>query len=111
MAAKGVKCLKLISGEEIIGDVARDGTADAYVIENPIYIQIIPSKSEGGRIGLSMSVPFLMYAKTRKFSIPMSSVVVAFDPTDDIRNAYSTQHGSGILVPETPNIDPKKIIF
>lgn len=109
MAAKRVLCLKLVSGEEIIGDVSREGASDVYIVDNPIYIQLNPQAN--GKMQLNMNVPFLMYAKSRKFNIPLQSVVVDFEPTEDLRNEYSKVHGTGIVTASGSVIDPKTLLL
>ena len=92
-----IKCIKLVSGEEIIAGWEKDNISDSVVLHNPIYIQMTP-KPDGSGVGLNMSVPFLMYAASRKFTISREHIVTFFEPATEVANAYRTNHGSGIAV-------------
>ena len=108
---KVIKCMKLTTGEDILCEVCRDG--DAYLIENPLQIFSTPSQETPGgpvRVGINL-VAFLGYAATRKFKIPVDNVVTSFDPNVEMRNHYSTAFGSGIIIPEPPQIDAKKLLL
>lgn len=97
MAGKSIQCLKLSTGEELIAELERDNNADAYILYNPIYVQMTP-KQDGSGLSLMMSVQFLMYSKSRKFIIPVGSVITVFEPTPEVADAYRTNHGSGLTV-------------
>lgn len=96
MADKKIQCVKLITGEEVIGEVER-GVGDILTLHNPIYIQMIPKQDNSG-MTLMMSVQFCMYAKTRKFTFSKEAIMTYFDATTEVENAYRTNHGSGIAV-------------
>jgi hypothetical protein len=92
--AKSITCVKLSTGEELICEFEK---GDVCTLHNPIYIQMTP-KQDGSGVGLNMSVPFLMYANTRKFNIGLDHIVTFFEPATEVANAYRTNHGSGIAV-------------
>lgn len=91
-----IKCLKLISGEEVIGKYI-ESTADSVVIEDVASVVMMPSQRGDGSVGLGL-MPFLPYAETTRFTISKQTVVTEFDPNIDIVNNYNRMFGAGIQV-------------
>lgn len=94
-----IKILKLITGEEIIGEITTE--EDSLVtLKNPLAIVIRPSQ-EGFTFGF-MPWCSLMDGE-RLVSIGLSNIITMGNPTDEVRNAYSSMFG-GIVTP------PKQLI-
>ena len=92
-----IKILKLITGEEIIGEVSVEGET-FITLKNPLAIIIRPSQ-EGFTFGF-MPWCNLMDGEKR---LSMSNVVTMGSPTDEVKNTYSSMFG-GIVTP------PKQLI-
>ena len=92
-----IKILKLITGEEIIGEFSVEGET-FITLKNPLAIVIRPSR-EGFTFGF-MPWCNLMEGEKR---LSMSNVVTMGAPTDDVKNTYNSMFG-GIVTP------PKQLI-
>jgi len=87
-----VKILKLITGEEVIGEV--ESESNKFVeLKNPLSIMLRPSQ-EGFTFGF---VPWCNLMDGNK-QIPLDKVVVMGDASDDVKNAYNSMFG-GIVTP------------
>lgn len=94
-----IKILKLITGEEIIGEVALEDET-LITLKNPIAIVIRPSQ-DGFTFGF---MPWCSLIEgERLVSIGLSNVVTMGNPTDEVKNTYSSMFG-GIVTP------PKQLI-
>lgn len=94
-----VVCLKLMSGEELIGTL---------LVEDPNYVEIeevsavvmMPGEQGQFRMGL---MPFLPYSESVKFTINKRAVVTIFTPSVEMINNYNRKHGAGIQVVQSLN--------
>lgn len=92
-----VKCIKLISGEEIIADI--DESLDGLVLlKKPSLIMMIPNQTNQFGIGLA---PFCPYAKDEVVPIRAGAIVTIFEPDTGMKNEYNTRFGTGLVVPES----------
>ena len=83
-----VKIVKLISGEELIGEYDEV----KCTITHPVVM--IPVNNE--KIAFS---PWMPYADDKQFTLKEEQVVIIATPSKTIGNEYSRAFGSGILVP------------
>jgi hypothetical protein len=89
-----IKLVKLLNGEEIIGEV-QDST-NTINIKNPLRIVIMPSMSEQvPKIGFSPWAPF---SKDTEFSIDKSNIITIMNPIDEFLSQYK-QSFSQIVTP------------
>jgi hypothetical protein len=94
---------KLISGEEILGDLEEESilSANATIrIINPVGISYVQGQDGRPNIGF---VPFPLYAPKTKnmvFDIDKDKVVYSYVPAEDFVNNYNQLFGSGIVVPQ-----------
>ncbi len=95
-----VHCLKLITGEEIIAEVTPHNQQGVFDVEKPF--QVIVGPGANGSISVAM-VPFLVYARDKKFTIGYNIVIMEFEPGEQLRAQYA-QAVSGIVIPEPPKI-------
>jgi len=86
-----IKFIKLVSGEDVLSEL--EEKEDTYVLKNPTRII---ATQEG--IGLGPLNPLL---KGDKITVNKTHVVFIGEPDDEIRNGYSAQFGSGIVLPPT----------
>lgn len=98
-----VQCLKLVSGEEIIGDVISAPSEYVLKIKNPASIHVVPS--QGGAMSVAM-MPWLSYAEQYDFTISKENILVMpFNPSVEFLNRYNQIFGSGIQI---ANVVPQK---
>jgi hypothetical protein len=96
-AMSNIKCIKLISGEEIIADI--DESIEGLVIlRKPLLIMMVPNQNNQFGIGLA---PFCPYAQTGDIPIRAGAVVSIFEPDTGMVNEYNVRFGSGIVLPES----------
>lgn len=101
-----ILALKLVSGEDLVGDVSFDESANEYIVKEPAQLLVLPSKDPGQpSFGF---LPFPIYAQrssnyTLKFQ--KSHVTMTTEVGTDFVNQYNTMFGSGIVTP------PKNIII
>ena len=89
-----LKCLKLVTGEEIIGDVEKlsDGSVK---IKDAAQIVMMPGSSSKLSLGL---VPFLPYSEDDAFTLVQDHIIVLHTPSTDLINNYNRIFGSGIQI-------------
>ena len=84
-----VKIVKMISGEELIGEY----NETTNVKNNPVVM--IPVSKE--KIAFQ---PWLPYAEDKEYKLKESQVSVVANPSSTIMNEYNRIFGSGIVVPD-----------
>ena len=96
--------LKLVTGEEVLGENIRPSPDGQFRLRNPVGISIVRGSDGMPNVGFS---PFPLHAEQKKDSyidISVNNVVYYYTPAEDFVNNYNQVFGSGIVVP------PKKII-
>lgn len=92
-----VQCLKLMSGEELVGDIISDFKDIVIKIKNPATIHLLPNES-GTSVSMAL-MPFLPYSDESVFVIAKESLsVMPFDPSTEFLNRYNKMFGSGIQI-------------
>lgn len=93
-----IKILKLVTGEELLGDadeVANQLNQIKFV--KPCIIQLVPSRSNPEQVGIAL-IPYASYAKDHTIMIDKDSVVWEQEPVNEIRNQYNSIFGNGIVL-------------
>lgn len=91
-----IKCVRLITGEDIIGDVSDSFTADdPVVIKNPA--QIVIRQTETGSVGAAFA-PFMPFAKNNTVKFYANAVIGEIEIDLNLVNEYNRIFGSGIVV-------------
>lgn len=90
-----VICLKLMSGEEVVGKIIERNN-DFIAIKDVASIIMMPG-GQSGQVGLGL-MPFLPYAENKTFHFSRSLIMVDFDPNVDMLNNYNRMFGSGIQI-------------
>ena len=89
-----IKILKLLTGEEIIGDVE---VGELTVISKPCLLQLVPSRSNPEQPMMAL-VPYAPYSKNHKIKVSREFVVWVEDPVEELYNQYNSIFGTGIVV-------------
>lgn len=76
-----IKIVRLVSGEEILGELKRSTSIGAFTIHSPAII--IPS--ERGQISLA---PWMPYGQMEGVEIQYDKTVFVVDPQDSLRDHY-----------------------
>lgn len=83
-----IEYFKLVTGEDVIS--MAETTGDIVILKNPMIFAI-------SREGVGM-MPFAPFAKESKMSINKCHILAFGEPEDDIKNAYNSKFGSGIVL-------------
>ena len=92
-----IKCLKLISGDEVIADID-EGIEGLVILKKPLQIMMIPNQNNQFGIGLA---PFCPYAKDDIVHLRSGAILTIFEPETGMLNEYNSRYGSGLVVPES----------
>lgn len=94
-----LRIIKLITGEEIVGDIE---IKDASVrIENPCVIGI--AMAPNGKATLQMQ-PMLIFSEQKVVELQLSHVIYNVSVAQEIQNKYNEIYGSGIVMPKKQSI-------
>lgn len=83
-----IQYVQLITGDEVIADITTDN--DYFYLKHPVKIGLT-------REGLAM-MPFSPFIKNNEIRIPTKHILFHAEVEDEIRNAYNSRFGSGIVV-------------
>ena len=91
-----IKLIKLISGEEIVGNVISDNNTNNLIVENPLVVVMMPPKQNSDKAGFQ----FLPWAPLvdGPMTINFHAVVFSETPNSDII-AFHEKAFSKIAVP------------
>ena len=95
-----IACVKLITGEDIIADIAED-VSGLVVLTTPLMIMMVPRSQDQFSIGL---VPFMPFLNKNTIRIVANNIIVSEEPSAELRNEYNKVTGKGIIVPTTPSL-------
>ena len=84
-----VKIIRLISGEELIGDWNKETST----IISPVVM--IPVAKD--QLGFQ---PWITYAEEEEVPLKEEQIVVVLTPDKKLQNEYNRVYGSGLIVPE-----------
>ena len=93
-----IKIIKLVTGEELIGEVVSihntlDGDVD-YEIKDVAIVQMVPTQT-----GLGLSLfPFAPYTEDKTHIFRGKHIILSMDPGVDLINNYNKMYGSGIQI-------------
>jgi hypothetical protein len=98
-----VKCLKLTTGEDLIGQVTFSG--DTLKIKRAFQVAVVQAGPDQLGIGL---MPFLPFAASDEFNIHLANVLIEFEPAVELANQYASITG-GIVMAANRIIDPNAV--
>ena len=88
-----IKVVRLISGEELIGD----WNEETNIITNPV-IMVPVSKAQ---LGFS---PWIPYVEEEEVLLKEQHIVTILTPDNKLQNEYNRIYGSGLIVPDVDRI-------
>jgi len=92
-----IKIIKLVSGEELIGEVVEEyHTQDGvdYELKEVAIVQMVPTQTG---VGLSL-FPFAPYTEDSSHIFRSKHIIIAMVPGIDLINNYNKMYGSGIQI-------------
>ena len=90
-----IRILKLVTGEEIIGDITE--SHGEVTIKKPCYIQIVPSRANPEQPAMAL-MPYAAYTKDHKVIVDIGNIVWVEEPMTDLYNNYNSMFGSGLVM-------------
>ena len=93
-----IKILKLITGEEILGEIFKDGTEDIK-LKNPVGIAVVRGQDGMPNVGFT---PFPLHAEPKSGEVvafKREHVVYSYVPAEDFRRNYDSIFGLGLVLP------------
>ena len=88
-----VKIIRLISGEELIGDWNKE----TNTVTNPVVM--IPVAKD--QLGFQ---PWVPYSEEEEMVLKEQHIVVVLTPDKKLQNEYNRVYGSGLIVPDADKI-------
>lgn len=90
-----IQFLKLVTGDELIAETTLPAsvTDGVYTLKNPVRIAVT-------REGLGM-MPFSLFVKEDSIKVKQEHVLFSGEPDDELRNAYNSKFGSGLVLPSS----------
>lgn len=89
-----IKIIRMMNGEELIGDLTADN-ATYFKLKDVAIVQIVPTSSGNMTIGL---IPFAPYAEEKEFSFDTTHRTTMFTPNVELLNNYNRIYGAGLVV-------------
>lgn len=92
-----IKAFKLVTGEEILGEVVN--ITEAFTIKNPVGISIVRGPDGNPNVGFS---PFPLHAEQKTgttIDIHTQHVVYFYVPAEDFVQNYEQIFGTGLILP------------
>lgn len=89
-----VKCMKLITGEDIMGEVKIEG--GEIVLTNPVQVSMVSTRSGEPNFGF---IPFPLVSNDKVITIKEDKVMFVCEPAEEFLNQYNSIFGSGIVTP------------
>lgn len=92
-----IKIIRMMNGEELIGDLVADN-ATYFKLKEIAIVQMMTNQSGNMTIGL---IPFAPYAEEKEFSFDTTHRTTMFTPNTELLNNYNRIYGAGLVVAKT----------
>jgi len=92
-----IKIVKLITGEEVIGEVKDSADTSKLILKSPCALHLVPSRSNPEQVGMAL-VPYASHAKDHEVAIALAAIIWEQEPVDELRNQYNSIFGNGIVL-------------
>ena len=100
-----IKCFKLITNEEVIAEVLNEDR-EGFSIKNAMNLIPVPV-GDGVRISMG---PWLKFSSSTELKIKHDHILATGEVEDEVKNAYNSAFGSGIVTPPKLGIVAQEII-
>lgn len=100
--AMNLKIIKLVTGEDLLADVA-ENTIATVTFKNPVRIVVVPTKDpRTPSVGFA---PWGEFSSDKQFTIDKANILYIMAPIQEFINQYNTMFG-GIVAPSSKLIIP-----
>ena len=93
---------RLLTGEEVLGEVVDVADVDVIRIKNPTLIAATPNP-KSGNVDIHMA-PFAPLSENKVVDLRASLVLLQYQPVTEVVNKYNSMFGSGIIIPTSSGI-------
>jgi hypothetical protein len=93
-----IKIIKLLTGEELIGDIEDRGLS--YSVKNAVLIALVPSRTNPQQPSIGLA-PWMPYAENEPIMISKQCIVYEAKPVKEMINNYNSIFGGIITPPKT----------
>lgn len=87
-----IKIIKLVTGEELVGDVTVNETS--ALIKQPCALQLMPSPNSDQP--MMAMIPYAVYTEDHAVDVDIDKIVWMEKPATEMYNQYNRIYGSGI---------------
>ena len=87
--------IRLVNGEEVVAAASRSSEISGVVLKNPAALVVQAGRDGRPSVGLA---DYLMFSEKKEITISDEHILFSYEPNTDIKNAYSTSFGSGIVL-------------
>jgi hypothetical protein len=100
--AANVKILRLVTGEELLGEVL--DLNNTLQIKNPVRIVVMPNKLDPKTPNVGFA-PWAEFSEDKSFDLDKSHIIAIINPIKEFVNQYNSMFG-GLVVPSSNLIMP-----
>jgi len=93
-----IKILRLISGEEVLGQVEENKKDETFLIKDPVVLRWMPTKDDPEKPTLSIA-SLIPHSEEDDVTIKAQHVLFEITPLEELVNEYNSVYGSGIITP------------
>lgn len=100
---ENIKVIRLVTGEEIIGEVTSD-SGTVLTVKNPVRILVIPTADQNNpKVGFG---PFTQWTEDKDLTFDKSHVMFIATPITEFVNQYTAMFGGLVVPPSSKIITP-----
>lgn len=92
-----IRILKLVTGEEVIGELVGDG--GKITIKNPVRVAVVRGQDGNPNVGFAPFPPYADEVKDATFDFRLEHVVYYYVPAKDFCTNYEQIFGLGLILP------------
>lgn len=93
-----IKCVRLITGEDILAEVSSDKESNSVILNNPVQVSIVLSRTGGEQPSFRI-IPFPLVSTDKTIEISRSNIIFECEPAEEFIHQYNSLFGAGIVVP------------
>mgnify|MGYP003350603244 CR=1 FL=1 len=99
--ANNLKLIRLINGEELMGEVLAENDT-SITVKSPVRVIIMPTKTDPKTPTVGFA-PWIDFSEQKEFTIHKAHVIVTAKPVQEFVNQYNSMFG-GIVAPSASKL-------
>lgn len=101
--AVNLKILRLVTGEEIMGEITNE-TDTKVTLKNPVRVIVVPNKADPNNPSVGFA-PFMQWSDDKELTLNLNHVITTVSPITEFVNQYNGMFG-GLVVPNSKILVP-----